>query len=112
MRQATPSEDMCGTTLLAGHLPSSFHVGTFTCSIKHPGCHNSERCATCSTPRGAYPAELAPLEAVYLAWLLRVAQGAEYVKQARENGRDRECHRKGKHRGVARGRWGIRIVMG
>ncbi|KAH7924653.1 hypothetical protein BV22DRAFT_1012842, partial [Leucogyrophana mollusca] len=32
------------------------------------------------------PAECYSLEAVYLAWLLRDAQGAEYVKQARELG--------------------------
>lgn len=36
---------------------------------------------TTSTPQDFYS-----VEAVYLAWLLRDAPGAEYMKQARENG--------------------------
>ncbi|OBZ75960.1 Cell division control protein 73 [Grifola frondosa] len=32
------------------------------------------------------PQDFFPVEAVYLAWLLRDASGAEYMKQARENG--------------------------
>ncbi|KIJ58382.1 hypothetical protein HYDPIDRAFT_34236, partial [Hydnomerulius pinastri MD-312] len=32
------------------------------------------------------PADFYTLEAIYLAWLLRDAPGAEYMKQARESG--------------------------
>lgn len=39
-----------------------------------------------STDPTAAPADFFTVEAVYLAWLLRDAPGAEYMKQARENG--------------------------
>lgn len=39
-----------------------------------------------STDPSANPQDFFALEAVYLAWLLRDASGAEYMKQARENG--------------------------
>lgn len=39
-----------------------------------------------STDPQAHPSDFFPLDAVYLAWLLKDASGAEYMKQARENG--------------------------
>ncbi|KZT11161.1 RNA polymerase II-associated protein [Laetiporus sulphureus 93-53] len=39
-----------------------------------------------STDPASKPQDFFSLEAVYLAWLLREASGAEYMKQARENG--------------------------
>lgn len=39
-----------------------------------------------STDPTATPNDFFTVEAVYLAWLLREAPGAEYMKQARENG--------------------------
>ncbi len=39
-----------------------------------------------STDPNANPHDFLPLGAVYLAWLLRDAPGAEYMKQVRENG--------------------------
>jgi parafibromin len=39
-----------------------------------------------STEPSSNPGDFFSLEAVYLAWLLRDAPGAEYMKQARENG--------------------------
>ena len=35
---------------------------------------------------GAAPSDFYSIEAIYLAWLLRDAPGAEYMKQAREHG--------------------------
>lgn len=39
-----------------------------------------------STDPASAPSSFFPLEAVYLAWQLRDATGAEYMKQAREDG--------------------------
>ncbi|KAI6037815.1 RNA pol II accessory factor, Cdc73 family-domain-containing protein [Pisolithus marmoratus] len=60
------------THLLLGQVP--FPKSTPTRYAK-PGVSNA-----------ASPGDFYTLEAVYLAWLLRDAPGAEYMKQARENG--------------------------
>jgi parafibromin len=59
-------------------LPQSFLKSSPT-RYRKPGVSDS------SEP-SSNPQDFFSLEAVYLAWLLRDAPGAEYMKQARENG--------------------------
>ncbi|KAH7918857.1 CDC73-domain-containing protein [Leucogyrophana mollusca] len=67
------------------YAPTPDSLATATDLVLGPSLSLPKSTPTRYTKPGS-PTECYSLEAVYLAWLLRDAQGAEYVKQARELG--------------------------
>lgn len=68
-------------------LPSATHIVLSpTQSLPKSAPTRLRKPGATSIDPSANPQDFFTIEAVYLAWLLRDASGAEYMKQARENG--------------------------
>lgn len=70
-----------------GSIASATHIVLSpTLSIPKSAPTRLRKPGATSTDPSTSPQDFFSLEAVYLSWLLRDASGAEYMKQARENG--------------------------
>ncbi|EMD34280.1 hypothetical protein CERSUDRAFT_117161 [Gelatoporia subvermispora B] len=74
---SAPAPNLASATHLVLSPATSLLKSTPT-RLRKPGASSADPSAS--------PLDFFSLEAVYLAWLLRDASGAEYMKQARENG--------------------------
>lgn len=83
MTNGAPSSSLSGATHIVLSPTLSFPKNTPT-RLQKPGLASAPN-ATARDPQ-ANPSDFFTLEAVYLAWLLREASGADYARHAREHG--------------------------